>query len=139
MGNRSPIGLHAPSLGDERNKMKRRHTHPLFIYGPTLTWLIVLSHIPTLCSTSISSCLYMIHYGWSVGRSHRSATVHIPLEYSRLYYIPTSSSFSSTYFTASKIFAIPIIPSVVAKKESIPRFQTPLYQHPLFISSYWVL
>ena len=58
-------------------------------------------------------CLYTIYYGLSVAFLSSLITVLIPLQFSSLYFIP-----HHIYFTASKIFAIFIILSVIAKKES---------------------
>lgn len=58
--------------------------------------------------------LFIYDLLWSVRRFLSSLiTVLIPLQFSSLYFIP-----HHIYFTASKIFAIFIILSVIAKKES---------------------
>lgn len=89
---------------------------------------------PTLCSTSIY-ILFIYDSLWSVGRSpFRSAHgSHTPGIFESV--LHTHHIFVRfAYFTASKIFTIPIIPSVVAKK----RIEHPDSKH-LCISIHYLL
>lgn len=131
MGSRSPIDILLED--DNENKIKRRNTRIIYLWLYS-TWLIVLSHIRLYAPRQSTSCLYMIHYGLSVALLFALLTVHIPLEFSSLYYIPHHIFVRFAYFTASKIFTIPIIPSVVAKK----RIEHPDSKH-LCISIHYLL
>lgn len=136
MGSRSPIDILLED--DNENKIKRRNTRIIYLWLYS-TWLIVLSHIRLYAPRQSTSCLYMIHYGLSVALLFALLTVHIPLEFSSLYYIPITSSFASLTLLQVKYSLYLSSRQSSLKKESSTRFQTPLYQHPLFISFYWVL
>lgn len=113
MGSRSPIDILLED--DNENKIKRRNTRIIYLWLYS-TWLIVLSHIRLYAPRQSTSCLYMIHYGLSVALLFALLTVHIPPGIFESVLHTHHIFVRFAYFTASKIFTIPIIPSVVAKK-----------------------